>query len=272
MSAAQSYEFIAVRREEYEKDSNISSSRPTLLVQITLKEINHPQVVYGKITASSFAFCQHHEVSACDECNSDSACGRCRFKYFCPTDFPSRPLVFKFANYNTSSAAKKIYAEAEFQQRLHAVCAENVPSCVGNYTNFCYFIRKHKTSDWRAVKISLCVERYSLMRSAVVSRQSSQTISSQTTVDALVGENSFKEDVSKIRRGLSDLAISYNVHSTVLNVNYADDDFQKQNNVFLSTSETTLKNDHDDDERVPRYVFVDFGNNIAFCPVTGSLI
>lgn len=255
------------------------SKREALTVQIVKTPLEHPQIICGRILESAASFCRAHDTKCCNDPLTVTPCSTCLFKCFSLSDFSDRQLVFKYASISSDlkDGAEKICTEAELQHRLHCSFPDNVPSCVGNYTTHCYYIRRRGSSNaWRAVKICLYVAQYSLKRSTVVSRQSSQQQNSQQLLDdsvplpsvnVLETNNQLEEIVSQIRCGLAEISI---VWDRKFLIDYRDDDFFKKHNIIYSTSPTMINQEEEEEEEVeirePRFVFIDFGNNISVAP------
>lgn len=238
-----------------------------LLVQGLKTTLDHEKIICGVIQENSKRFCKAHGIECLHNEDSASACSACRFGCFSLRDYTDIQLVFKMSLKGNVEDIAETFAEAKLQHLLHCALPDHVPSCIGNYDTNCYFLRKKSTSTtWRAVKICLYIRQYTAKRSKSLRQSSQQQITdSNHEESAIVDVNDAK---SNLENCLRELAITLNAsdsdHRNSLAINYNDVDFSKGHNSIFSDSATKIE--ENEINRPPRWVFIDFGNNVSSVP------
>lgn len=220
---------------------------PRFLFQCSDKKLQQNNILRGFFDATTLEFCKSHLKETCQNC-IDEACDACCFKCNVMHELPSVELVIKCGD----SLQKKIWFEAQIQQRLSEQYRQNVARCVGNYDKFYYFVRRKGALNWLSAKICVfiqqCEDRW---------RTSSiESLASQQPPKKFVVE--FEQIVGFINDSIYEMALLFNsaTHDTTnqLRINWKDRDYCQKHNFFIvSTNEPGLYN----------YVFFDFGRNLC---------
>lgn len=224
---------------------------PQIRIQIdSIQKLQQSNIHKGVMQVSGQDFCALHFAFGqnCKTCTSQNLCERCCYRFNVFEALPSTELIIKTGD----CSQKEMHFEALIQQKLFQRFPENVPQCIGNYEEFCYYIRKIGSLKWFSAKICVYVENFEdRLRNSCSSDLASQK---KFTID-------FDELCEKINECLFELAILFNTTTfeseIQLRVDWRDRDYCRKHNFFI------VSNDTDGDENDFKYVFFDFGHNLC---------
>ena len=238
------YEIAIVGVNEY---FDLQLLQPQLTFQSANKSIDQINILRGSFLNTCLEFCNAHRSKLCAKCVIDS-CDQCCFKYRVVRDLSALQLIIKTGD----PSQKKIWFEAQIQQRLFEQFPENVAQCIGNYTDFYYFVRRKGAENWLLAKIALLIfpsddrTRTSSIDNLAVPRPEKMFVQPFETVCALLKDS------------LLEMAVLMNsaTHESrnQLRIDWVDEDFQRRHNYFVVSTEKL---------DVYNYVFFDFGHNVC---------